>query len=112
MEDGQGAAAPINTAFTVGYLMVFTLGNDPSSTAARVLSVLPPFAPLLMPLRMVTGTASIVEIAAAAVLLALAVVAMIRLAGSVYARTLLHRGRRLRWREALRRDRTDNATAA
>jgi ABC-2 type transport system permease protein len=111
VEDAQGAAAPITTAFTLGYLLVFTLGADPTSTAARVLSVLPPFAPLLMPLRMVTGAASIVEIVVAAVLLALAVVAMIRLAGTVYARTLLHRGRRLRWREALRRDRTDDAPA-
>lgn len=111
VEDAQGAAAPISSAFAIGYLLVFTLGNDPSSTAARVLSVLPPFAPLLMPLRMVTGAASIVEIVVAAVLLAAAVVAMIRLAGSVYARTLLHRGRRLRWREALRRTRNDDASA-
>lgn len=110
VEDAQGAAAPITSAFTVGYILVFTLGAEPSSTAARVLSVLPPFAPLLMPLRMVTGAASVVEIVVAAVLLAAAVVAMIRLAGTVYARTLLHRGRRLRWREALRRDRTDTAT--
>jgi len=56
-----------------------------------------------MPLRMVTGAASVIEIVVAAVLLALSVVGMIRLAGSVYARTLLHRGSRLRWRDALRR---------
>jgi ABC-2 type transport system permease protein len=112
VEDAQGAAAPITSAFTLGYVLVFTLGSDPSSTAARVLSVLPPFAPLLMPLRMVTGAASIVEIVVAAVLLALAVAVMIRLAGTVYARTLLHRGRRLRWREALRRDRAESAPAA
>jgi ABC-2 type transport system permease protein len=103
MEDAQGAAAPITTAFTIGYILVFTFGSDPSSVGARVLSVLPPFAPLLMPLRMVTGAASIVEIVVAAMLLALSVVGMIRLAGSVYARTLLHRGSRLTWRDALRR---------
>jgi len=103
MEDGQGAAAPITSAFTVAYILVFTVGSDPTSLATRVLSIIPPFAPLLMPLRMVTGAASIVEIVVAAVLLALSVVAMIRLAGSVYARTLLHRGSRLTWRDALRR---------
>ena len=103
MEDAQGAAAPITSAFTIGYILVFTLGSDPTSLAARILSVLPPFAPLLMPLRMVTGAASIVEIIVAAILLALSVIGMLRLAGSVYARTLLHRGSRLRWREALRR---------
>jgi ABC-2 type transport system permease protein len=103
MEDAQGAAAPISTAFTMGYILVFTFGSDPEGTVARVLSILPPFAPLLMPLRMVTGAASVVEIVVAAVLLALAVWGMIRLAGSVYSRTLLHRGSRLTWRQALRR---------
>ena len=103
MEDAQGAAAPITTAFTMGYILVFTFGADPEGTVARVLSILPPFAPLLMPLRMVTGAASVVEIVVAAVLLALAVWGMIRLAGSVYSRTLLHRGSRLTWRQALRR---------
>ena len=41
----------------------------PKAHRPRVLSVLPPFAPLLMPLRMVTGAASVVEIVVAAVLL-------------------------------------------
>jgi len=103
MEDAQGAAAPITAAFMIGYILVFTFGSDPTSTVARVLSVLPPFAPLLMPLRMVTGAAAVVDVAVAAVLLVLSVVGMIRLAGSIYARTLLHRGSRLRWRDALRR---------
>lgn len=103
MEDAQSAAAPITTAFTMGYILVFTFGGDPEGIVATVLSILPPFAPLLMPLRMVTGAASVVEIVVAAVLLALAVWGMIRLAGSVYSRTLLHRGSRLTWREALRR---------
>jgi ABC-2 type transport system permease protein len=103
MEDAQSAAAPITSAFTVAYILVFTVGSDPASLATRILSILPPFAPLLMPLRMVTGAASVVEIAVAAALLALSVVAMIRLAGSVYARTLLHRGSRISWRDAFRR---------
>lgn len=106
VEDAQGAAAPVNAAFTAGYIIVFAFGSDPTSVVARVLSILPPFAPLLMPLRMATGAASIAEILLAAVLLAAAVGGMIRVAGSVYSRTLLHRGRRLTWREALHRDRS------
>jgi ABC-2 type transport system permease protein len=66
------------------------------------MSVLPPFAPLLMPLRTATGAASIVEIVVAAVALTVAAYGMLRLAGSVYAYSLLHRGARLRWRETLR----------
>ncbi len=101
-EDAQGAAAPISIIFTAAYLAVFALGAAPASTVTRVVSVLPPFAPLLMPLRIATGAASIVEIVVAAVLLLSATFAMLRLAGAVYARTLLHRGSRLGWRDALK----------
>jgi ABC-2 type transport system permease protein len=101
-EDAQSAAAPISMVFTIGYLAVFALGTNPSSTVTRIVSVLPPFAPLLMPLRMSVGSASIVEIAVAALALLAATFGMLRLAGSVYGRTLLHRGSRLRWKQALR----------
>jgi ABC-2 type transport system permease protein len=101
-EDAQGAVMPISTFLTAAYVLMFAFGADPGGVAARVLSVLPPFAPLLMPLRIATGSASVLEITLAAVLLAAAVVLMLRLAGRIYAHTLLHRGARLRWREALR----------
>lgn len=102
VEDAQGAAAPITAILLAAYAVVFTLGSDPGSVPSRVLSVLPPFAPLLMPLRMATGSASVLEIALAAVLLVVAVVSLLRLAGVIYARTVLHRGSRLHWGEALR----------
>ena len=101
-EDAQGAAAPISIIFTAAYLAVFALGAAPASTATRIVSVLPPFAPLLMPLRIATGAASIIEIVVAAVLLLAATFGMLRVAGAVYARTLLHRGSRLGWRDALK----------
>ena len=101
-EDAQGASAPISMVFTLAYIGVFTLGSNPDATVTRIVSILPPFAPMLMPVRIAVGSASLGEIALAAILVSLAVVGMLRLAGSVYARTLLHRGARLRWRQALR----------
>ena len=104
-EDAQGAAAPVSMVFLAAYLTVFALGGVPDATVTRVLSILPPFAPLLMPLRMVTGSASMLEIAVAAILLVAATYAMLRLAGAVFGRTLLHRGSRLHWRQVLRMQR-------
>ncbi|MGD9996732.1 MAG: ABC transporter permease [Ilumatobacteraceae bacterium] len=101
-EDAQSAAAPISLLFTAGYVAVFALGANPYSTVTRVVSVLPPFAPLLMPLRVAMGAASILEIVIAGVGLVLGTAAMLRVAGGVYGRTLLHRGSRLRWKQALR----------
>jgi ABC-2 type transport system permease protein len=102
VEDAQSAAAPISMVFFAAYAAVFVLSGNTETVAARVMSVLPPFTPLLMPLRIATGAASVVEIVVAAALLIAAAYGMLRLAGSVYARTLLHRGARLRWKEALR----------
>lgn len=101
-EDAQAAAAPISMLFTAGYVLVFVLGHVPYSTETRIVSVLPPFAPLLMPLRVSVGAASVFEIVIAAVGLVAATFAMLRVAGSVYGRTLLHRGSRLEWKQALR----------
>jgi ABC-2 type transport system permease protein len=101
-EDAQGAAAPISLLFTASYFTVFVLGNSPYSGVTRVVSVLPPFAPLLMPLRVSVGAASIFEIVVAAIGLLLATFGMLRLAGRVYGGTLLHRGSRLQWKQALR----------
>ena len=101
-EDAQSAAAPISMVFTAAYLTVFALGGAPYSTAARIVSVLPPFAPLLMPLRISIGAASVFEIVLSAVLLLAGTIGMLRLAGAVYGRTLLHRGARLQWKQALR----------
>jgi ABC-2 type transport system permease protein len=106
-EDAQGAVMPISTFLTVAYVLMFAFGANPGGAPARILSVLPPFAPLLMPLRIATGSASVLEITVAAVLLVAAVILMLRLAGRIYAHTLLHRGSRLHWREALRAARAD-----
>jgi ABC-2 type transport system permease protein len=112
VEDAQSAAAPISTSFTVGYVLVFIFGYDPTGVPATVLSMIPPFAPLLMPLRMITGAAPVWQVIVAAVLLVLSIAGMIRLAGSVYARTLLHRGSRITWREAFKRRHDDTPIAA
>ena len=99
-EDAQAAAAPITSVLLVAYLLVFVFGYVPESTASRIMSVLPPMAPLLMPMRMAAGAASVAEIALAVVLLALAIVAMWKLAGKIYEQVLLRRGSRISWREA------------
>ena len=101
-EDAQSSAAPISLIFTAGYFVVFIVAGSPDSTVATVLSILPPFAPLLMPLRIATGVAAAWEVALAVVLLVLAVWGVIRAAGAIYSQSLLHRGSRITWRRALR----------
>lgn len=99
-EDAQGAATPILTALIGAYLLVFVVGFQGESTTATVLSLLPPIAPLLMPVRMATGAAAPWEVVLALVLLVVTIGAAWKLAAAVYEQVLLRRGTRISWREA------------
>ena len=99
-EDAQAAAAPITSVLIIAYMLVFFFGYVPESTASRVLSVLPPMAPLLMPMRMAAGAASIVEIVLAVVLLFGSVLVAWKVTGRIYEQVVLQRGTRISWRHA------------
>jgi ABC-2 type transport system permease protein len=99
-EDAQAAAMPIMSVLLLAYVMVFTFGSDPESTVSTVMSMLPPIAPLLMPMRMAAGAASVVEVAVALVLLALAILVAWAVTGRIYEQVLLRRGTRISWRDA------------
>ncbi len=101
-EDAQAAAAPIGYALVGAYLLVFVFGYMPESTASIVLSLLPPIAPFLMPIRMALGAASILEVAVAVVGMLAATWGAWRLAGPIYEQVLLRRGSRIGWRDAFR----------
>lgn len=96
-EDAQAASAPIMTALGGSYMLVFVLGYIPGSTASRILSLLPPVAPTLMPMRMAAGSASAVEVVVALVLLALSILGVWKLTGRVYGAVVLRRGERITW---------------
>lgn len=99
-EDAQAAAAPIMTALIGGYLLVFIFGYVPDSTASTVMSMIPPIAPLLMPMRMAAGAASVVEVAVALTLLVLSILLVWKLAARIFEQVLLNRGSRISWRRA------------
>lgn len=96
-EDAPGAAAPVTTALIGAYALLFVIAGSPESVTARTLSVIPPFAPILMPLRMASGSASILEIVAALVLLVGAIAAIWQFTARVYSQVLLRRGSRVTW---------------
>jgi ABC-2 type transport system permease protein len=100
-EDAQAAVGPIMTVLIVAYVTVYVFGYVPESMASRVLSVLPPIAPFLMPMRMTAGAASVAEVTIALVLLVATTVAIWKVAGKVYEQVLLRRGARIPWREAV-----------
>ncbi len=100
-EDLQSATAPI-TALLVGafLLATFTL-QSPDGTVARVAAFVPPFAPMIVPSRVVLGDMGPLGLASAIGLDLLATAALITLAARIYERAILHIGAPIRLRRAL-----------
>ena len=107
----EAAAAPISTVLIGAYLLVFIFGYAPDSTATTVMSLIPPLAPMIMPMRMAAGAAPVWQVVLAIVLLAVAIVAVWKLAGKVYEQVLLRRGQRISWKEVASLARRERSAA-
>ncbi len=99
-EDLAAVIAPISVLVVGTYLMFFWVVANPTSPAAAALSVLPPFAPVLMPARMATGDATAWEVILAVVLALGCIGGLNLLAARIYSNSILRLGSRVRLREA------------
>jgi ABC-2 type transport system permease protein len=103
-EDAQSASTPMIMLAMTAYLVSTVVVNPaPGSTAARVLSLLPPLTPLAMPTRIAAWEVAAWEVALSVVLMLLATWGVIRLGARVYTNALLRTGAPVPIREALRR---------
>jgi ABC-2 type transport system permease protein len=102
-EDAQSVVLPIMMFLIVGYVIgISVLPSNPSSGFVAVLSVIPLFAPTLMPMRVAMGGVPVWE-SALAVALALAMIPLlIAVAGRVYRNAVVRSGARVRLSEAFR----------
>jgi ABC-2 type transport system permease protein len=96
---GQSVTYTLLAAYFAGYI---SLSADANSTLAHVLTVFPLTSPLVLPARNALVAVAVWEQALAVVLILGAIYALVRLAGRVYARGLLHTGPRLKARAAWR----------
>ncbi|CCH27902.1 ABC transporter permease [Actinosynnema sp. NPDC047251] len=102
-EELQSVMAPISMVIVVVFVVGINLMiQDGSSTLVAILSMLPPFAPILMPGRMAMGVAPLWQVAVAVVLAIGAVAAITWLGGKVYSNAVLHTGSRVKLRDVLR----------
>jgi ABC-2 type transport system permease protein len=92
---------PLMLPIIGGFFLVYAAIADPSAWWIRLLSFLPPLAPILMPARLALGFVAWWEIPLAVLIMLLAVYGMARLAARIYAPALVHGGTRLSWGAAL-----------
>ncbi|WP_051326321.1 ABC transporter permease [Glycomyces tenuis] len=102
-EDAGSVLTPLIMALTVSYVGAIFLLNAPTSAFARILSIVPPFSGIAMPTRMAIADVPVWEIALALGLLAAAAVGALVLGATLYKRSVLYTGSRLKLADALKR---------
>jgi ABC-2 type transport system permease protein len=102
-EDAQNASFPLTLLLMAGYFVsTSALSGGGDNLLLQVLSIVPPFSPLVMPLRQVSGDAAAWEVVMAVILMVAAIAAMLRVGGRVYSGGLLRSGGRAKLRDAFR----------
>lgn len=101
-EDAGSVIAPITMLLVGTYLAYFWVAANPENPIGVVLSVVPPFSPILMPGRIATGDATAWQIALSVALAIGAIVGMNALAARIYSNSVLRIGARVGFVEAWR----------
>jgi len=78
------------------------LPADPGNRLCEVLSVIPVFAPTLMPMRLAMGGVPAWEAALSVLLVLIMIPALVWLSGRIYRNAVIHSGARVKLADALR----------
>jgi ABC-2 type transport system permease protein len=101
-EDLPSVTTPITVALVVAfYFAVIVANGNPDAPIAQIAAFLPPFAPMVVPTRVVLGDMNALGLIAAVAVDLIATAALIVLAGRIYERAILHIGAPVRLRAAL-----------
>jgi ABC-2 type transport system permease protein len=101
-EEIQSAVAPISILQIAGYLLMYAALPNPSGPLATVCSLLPPFAPILMAVRMAASPVPFWQVGLAVALIVASIVGLTWLAGRMYTNAAMRIGARVRFMDAFR----------
>jgi ABC-2 type transport system permease protein len=93
---------PITMLLVIGVLCLQAISNDPRSTTAAVLTMVPLWSPMTMPMRYVLGGATLGEVALSLGILVISTYLVVRAAAKIYRVGILLYGKRPSVREMLR----------
>jgi ABC-2 type transport system permease protein len=101
-QDTQQVQMPIMMLLIIGFACVTIVGGDPRGSTATVVTMLPFWSALLMPMRYLLGGASGVEVAISLGILVLSTVLAVRASAKIYRVGVLMYGKRPSLRELIR----------
>jgi ABC-2 type transport system permease protein len=93
-QDTQQAQLPVTMLLVIGVLCLQVVSNDPRGGATTIMTMVPLWSSMLMPMRYVLGGASPLEVAISLTILAGSTVAIARAAGKIYRVGVLMYGKR------------------
>ncbi|MGQ0776523.1 MAG: ABC transporter permease [Pseudonocardiales bacterium] len=103
-EELQSVTTPITLLIVIPFLIAaFQVPDNPTGMLVTVMSVVPFFAPILMPILISLGAAAGWQIALSAGLTVATTAILVLVGGRIYRNSVLRTGGRVRLREALRR---------
>jgi ABC-2 type transport system permease protein len=103
-EDTQSVLTPVSIVSLIGWVAGFNLLlSSPRSPALAVLSLIPPWTPLIMPARIALGGVPVWQVVLAFALTLAFTAGVLVLGGRIYARSVLRTGARVSLREAFGR---------
>jgi ABC-2 type transport system permease protein len=101
-QEARQAQQPVTYLLMISYLSILGLTNDPSSTFARTLSLVPFTTPIATPVRWTAGSMPTWELAASLLILAVAIVGVTWVAARIYRVGILMTGKRPNLKELMR----------
>jgi ABC-2 type transport system permease protein len=102
-EDVGGAITPALMFVIAGYVVgVSVLPSDPGNSFVEVLSIIPVFAPTLMPMRLAMGGVPVWEAVLSVALVAALIPILIWFAGRIYGNAVMRTGAKVKLRDALK----------
>lgn len=100
-EEVAMVGAPFSIVIVAAYLVTFLAVGSPDASWVRVISYIPPLAPIFMPVRIAVGSVAWWETPLMVLVMVLMIVVVARIAGGIYRVYLVRGGARVPWSIAL-----------
>jgi ABC-2 type transport system permease protein len=106
MEEASNASMPVTVTATTAYILsIVVVTGDPSGIVARVMTFLPPAAPMVVPLRVALDAIEPWEVVLSIVLMLASIWVLFVIGARVYSGAVLQTGSRMKLRDAWRASR-------
>lgn len=101
MQEAQQASTMLTLLVAVGFISIFSLLNEPNGALAKTLSLIPFFAPIVMPVRYSLTSISVLEVLTSLAITTATMLAIAWLAGRIYRVGILMYGKKPTIRELI-----------